>query len=81
MTTTNTIEIIESDERCISSLVESEILTLNERINKNTFDLCNYLKHNGGKGRILILLKVQNFWFWVHRERNWLFLNACFPQY
>ena len=46
MTTTNTIENIESDERCINllveSLVESETLTLNERINKNTVDLFNY---------------------------------------
>ena len=56
MTTTNTIENIESDERCINSLVESlvetETLTLNERINKNTVDLFNYLKHDGGKVRI-----------------------------
>ena len=68
MTTTNTIENIESDERCINSLVESfvesETLTLNERINKNTVDLFNYLKHDGGKGRItgktLLLNKITN---------------------
>ena len=68
MTTTNTIENIESDERCINSLVESlvksETLTLHEHINKNTVDLFNYLKHDGGKGRItgkaLLLNKITN---------------------
>ena len=64
MTTTNTIENIGSDGRCINSLVESETLTLNERIRKNTIDWFNYLKHDGGKGRItgqaLLLNKITN---------------------
>ena len=67
MTTTNTIEKFESVESCINSLVESlvesETLTLNERINKNTVDSFNYLKHDGGKGRITAML-----YYWIKSQ-------------
>ena len=68
MTTMDTQETIRSNEQFIEqlaeSLVESEVLTLNERISDNTVDLLNYLKHDGGKGRItgkaLLLNKIKN---------------------
>ena len=37
-------------EQLAKSLVESEALTLNERIGSNTVDLTNYEKHDGGRG-------------------------------
>ncbi len=68
MTTSNTHEAMVSNEEFVEqlaeSLVESEALTLNERINGNTVDLLNYLKHDGGKGRVtgkaLLLNKIKN---------------------
>ena len=68
MTTSNTQEAMVSNEEFVEqlaeSLVESEALTLNERINGNTVDLLNYLKHDGGKGRVtgkaLLLNKIKN---------------------
>ena len=68
MTTLNAQEAMMSNEQFIEqlaeSLVESESKTLNERIGSNTVDLLNYLKHDGGKGRItgkaLLLNKIKN---------------------
>ena len=68
MTTSNTHEAMVSNEEFVEqlakSLVESEALTLNERISDNTVDLLNYLKHDGGKGRVtgkaLLLNKIKN---------------------
>lgn len=68
MTTSNTQEAMRSNEQFVEqlakSLVESEALTINDRISDNTVDLLNYLKHDGGKGRVtgkaLLLNKIKN---------------------
>lgn len=64
MTTLNIERNDEFIDSLADSLVNSETKSLNERIGSNTVDLLNYLKHDGGKGRItgkaLLLNKIQN---------------------
>ena len=67
MTTTDNTDLIIAEhviDELAAELATTSQQTLNERINNNTVDLCNYLKYDGGKGRktgkALLLNKIKN---------------------
>ena len=65
MNNSNNASIESNVDEFVNELIETSTQTLNERINGNTVDLRNYLKHDGGSGSAktgsaLLLNKISN---------------------
>ena len=67
MTAIDNLDLTSSDsviDTLVQELMQTETLSLSDRINGNTIELNNYLKHDGGNGRktgtALLLNKVKN---------------------